>query len=115
MIHDRDPLFTAQYRAILKNAGVKVVRLPPKSPNLNAYAERFVLSIKSECLNRLIPLGERHLRHAIDEYIEHYHVERTHQGLENRLVDGVSESRAGPVQRHERLGGLLSSYYREAA
>ena len=81
----------------------------------SAYAERFVLSIKSECLNRLIPLGERHLRHAIDEYIEHYHVERTHQGLENRLVDGVSESRAGPVQRHARLGGLLSSYYREAA
>ena len=115
LILDRDPLFTAQYRAILKNAGVKVVRLPPKSPNLNAYAERFVLSIKSECLNRLIPLGERHLRHAIDEYIEHYHVERTHQGLDNRLVDGVSQSGAGPVQRHERLGGLLSSYYREAA
>ena len=57
----------------------------------------------------------RHLRHAIDEYIEHYHLERTHQGLDNRLVDGVSESGAGPVQRHERLGGLLSSYYREAA
>ena len=64
---------------------------------------------------RLINGTARHLRGAIDEYIEHYHVERTHQGLDNRLVDGVSESGAGPVQRHERLGGLLSSYYREAA
>jgi len=83
--------------------------------------QRFVLSIKSECLDRLVLIGERHLRHAIDEYIEHYHIERTHQGLENRLVDEVSERRAGTVQRHQRhqrhqrLGGLLSSYYREAA
>ena len=94
---------------------VKSVRLPPKSPNLNAYAERFVLSIKSECLDRMVPLGERHVRYAIEEYVEHYHFERTRQGLGNQLIDGVPESRAGPVRRHERLGGLLSSYYREAA
>ncbi len=115
LILDRDPLFTAQFRAILKSGGVKVVRLPARSPNLNAYAERFVLSIKSECLSRIIPLSERHLRHAINEYVDHYHFERTHQGLGNRLIDGVSETRAGPVKRRERLGGLLSSYYREAA
>ncbi len=115
LILDRDPLFTAQFRAILKSGGVKVVRLPARSPNLNAYAERFVLSIKSECLGRIIPLGERHLRHAINEYVDHYHFERKHQGLGNRLIAGVSETRAGPVNRRERLGGLLSSYYREAA
>jgi len=63
----------------------------------------------------MIPLGERHLCHAIDEFVEHYHVERTHQGLGNQLIDRVSETCAGPVQRQERLGGLLSSYYREAA
>ncbi|MCZ6837066.1 MAG: integrase core domain-containing protein [Planctomycetota bacterium] len=115
LILDRDPLYTAQFRSILKSGGVEVVRLPPRSPNLNAFAERFVLSIKSECLNRLIPLGERHFRQAINEYVEHYHLERTHQGLDNQLIDGVAETRVGPVHRRERLGGLLNSYYREAA
>ena len=115
LIHDRDPLFTAKFREILKSGGVESVRLPPKSPNLNAYAERFVLSIKSECLGRMVLVGERHLRRAIDEYMEHYHLERTHQGLGNTLIDGVPESAVGEVARRERLGGLLNSYYREAA
>ena len=115
LILDLDPLFTAQFRAALKRGGVKVVRLPARSPNLNAHAERFVLSIKTECLGRIIPLGERHLRHMIDEYVDHYHFERTHQGLGNQLIEGVPETRAGPVHRRERLGGMLSSYYRGAA
>ncbi len=115
LIHDRDLLFTAKFRDVLMSGEVESVRLPPKSPNLNAYAERFVLSIKSECLDRMVPLGEQHVRYAIEEYVAHYHFERTHQGLGNQLIDGVPESRAGPVRRRERLGGLLSSYYREAA
>ena len=115
LIHDRDPLFTAKFREILKSGGVESVRLPPKSPNLNAYAERFVLSIKSECLGRMVLVGERHLRRAIDEYMEHYHLERTPQGLGNTLIDGVPESAVGEVARRERLGGLLNSYYREVA
>ncbi|MCP4005521.1 MAG: transposase [bacterium] len=115
LILDRDPLFTAAFRAILKSGGVEAVRLPPRSPNLNAYAERFVLSIKSECLGRIIPLGERHLRRSIHEFVEHYHLERPHQGLGNQLIDGVPECDVGVVQRRDRLGGLLGSYYREAA
>ena len=115
LIHDRDPLFTKAFREILRSGGVQSVRLPPKSPNLNAYAERFVLSIKSECLDRMILVGESHLRRAVDEYMEHYHLERTHQGLDNRLIDGVPECSAGRLRRHVRLGGLLNSYYREAA
>jgi len=115
LIMDRDPLFTKDFREILRSGGVESVRLPPRSPNLNAYAERFMLSIKSECLDRIIPLGERHLRIAIDEFVDHYHVERTHQGIGNRLIDGVPDTRAGPVLRSVRLGGLLSSYYRRAA
>jgi len=83
--------------------------------NLNAFAERFVLSIKSECLDRIVPIGERHLRRAIQEYVEYYHTKRTHQGLDNRLIEGVPELASGRVVRHERLGGLLSSYYRKAA
>ncbi|MCH8151451.1 MAG: transposase [Planctomycetes bacterium] len=91
------------------------MRLPPRSPNLNAYAERFVVSIKSECLNRLVILGERHLRRAVAEYVEHYQLERTHQGLGNTLIDGVPERGSAKIARRERLGGLLNHYYREAA
>jgi putative transposase len=115
LIHDRDPLDTRGFHEILGYAGVTHVRLPPKSPNLNAYAERFVLSIKSECLDRMVMLGERHLRRAIASYVEHYHLERCHQGIGNRLIDGVPELASGPVARLERLGGILSHYYREAA
>ena len=78
LIHDRDPRYTKEFRELLEMAGIHSVRLPPRSPNLNAYAERFVLSIKSECLNRMIIFGERHLRHVINEYVEHYHKERNH-------------------------------------
>ena len=78
-------------------------------------AERFVLSIKAECLDRLVILGERHLRRAIAEYVEHYHQERTHQGLGNRVIEGVPEPNSGRVARRERLGGILSHYYRDAA
>jgi putative transposase len=115
LIHDRDPLFTRGFRELLQSAGVTSVRLPPRSPNLNAFAERFVLSIKSACLSRLVILGERHLRRAIAEYVEHYHHERTHQGLGNRLIEGVPERESGRIVRRERLGGLLNHYYREAA
>jgi putative transposase len=83
---------------------------------LNAFAERFVLSIKTECLDRLVPLGEAHLRRAILEYTEHYHEERNHQGLDNELiVPDEAVNGTGKVVRRERLGGLLSFYYREAA
>jgi transposase InsO family protein len=121
LIHDRDPLFTATFRATLRAAGVTCLKLPPRSPNLNAVAERFVLSLKSECLAKLVPLGERHLRFAISEFVEHYHLERNHQGLDNRLITAIAApvndnaDPAVPIARRERLGGLLSYYYRAAA
>jgi hypothetical protein len=113
----RRVLATAAFRGILKAAGVKAVRLPAMSPNLSAYAERFVLSIKSECLERIVPLGEGHLRHAISEYMAHYHRERNHQGLGNALIDGEQQdvAGAGRIVRRERLGGLLSFYHRKTA
>ena len=117
LIHDRDPLYTRGFGEILKGGGVQPIRLPWKSPNLNAYAERFVRSIKEECLTRVVPLGERHLRLLVREYVTHYHRERNHQGLGNRLLQRAPPS-ARPdadVQRRERLGGLLSFYHREAA
>jgi transposase InsO family protein len=113
---DRDPLYTEAFRRILGQGGVKAVRLPARSPNLNAFAERFVLSIKTECLDHLVPLGEAHLRHAILEYTKHYHGERNHQGLDNELsMPAEAANGVGKVDRRERLGGLLSFYYRKAA
>ena len=91
------------------------VRLPARSPNLNAYAERFVLSIKSECLDRMFLLGERHLRRAVAEYVEHYRRERSHQGVGNRLIEGEPQPGLGPITCHPRLGGLLNHYARRAA
>jgi transposase InsO family protein len=116
LIHDRDPLFTKGFREILDGSGVHPVRLPSRSPNLNAYAERFVRSIKSECLAQVIPIGEAHLRRAVREYVEHYHGEHNHQGIGNRLIfSSVDESqRVGAIECRERLGGLLR-YYRRAA
>src|ERR1700690_4093182 len=113
----RDPLYTKEFRQMLRGAGLKPLLLPARSPNLNAYAERFVLSIKSECLDRIVPLGERHLRRAIVEYLAHYHGERNHQGVGNVLLRGSPEpaNENGRVQQRERLGGLLNSYHRTAA
>lgn len=117
VILDRDPLYTDAFRRLVKEAGVKPVRLPPRSPNLNAYAERFVRTIKESCLDRMIFFGEHSLRNAIREFVEHYHHERNHQGLDNRLVDprGQIGSIEGSVECRVRLGGMLHYYYREAA
>jgi transposase InsO family protein len=116
LILDRDPLYTAAFRDVLRDSGVTPLRLPAQSPNLNAFAERFVGSVRSECLDRIVPLGEKHLRAAIRAFIDHYHQERPHQGLGNELIAPDPTSRGmGPVRCRERLGGSLRFYYREAA
>ena len=117
LIHDRDPLFTKEFLCTLKDAGVESVKLPPRSPNLNAHAERFVRSIKESCLERLILFGESSLRTAIQNFVAHYHQERNHQGLSNRLIQPESDhlENTGAIQRRERLGGMLNYYYRTAA
>jgi len=116
LIHDRSPVFTGGFAEILKAAGVKVVKLPPRSPNLSPHAERFVRSIKSECLDKMIFFGERQLRCAITEFMAHYHGERNHQGLGNELI--VAEecvgATEGEIRCRERLGGLLRYYHRAA-
>ena len=116
LIHDRDPVFGRDFSRWLKVAGITSVRLPTRSPNLNAYAERFVGSIRRECLDRVIPVGEQHLRLLVREYVAHYNLERNHQGLGNRVLAPRQDNGAvGPIQRRERLGGLLSFYHRKAA
>ena len=115
LIIDRDPKFTADFKQRLKDdAGVEPIVLPPRSPNLNAYAERFVRSVKSECLSRMIFFGRASLDRALKEYVQHYHAERNHQGIDNKLIEGVAMPIDGEVVRTKRLGGLLS-FYRRAA
>jgi transposase InsO family protein len=117
ILMDRDAKFSAAYRAILENAGVAPVRLPPRSPNLNAHLERFMRSLKGECLDRLVFFGELSLRRAVGQFLEHYHAERNHQGLGNRVISAGGEvgRRAGEVHCRHRLGGILRYYYRHAA
>lgn len=117
LIHDRDPLFTVEFLDMLALVGVKSVKLPPRSPNLNAHAERFVRTIKESCLERMILFGEESLRTAIRDFMVHYHAERNHQGLANRLISPETGhlGNCGVVQRRQRLGGMLNYYYRAAA
>jgi transposase InsO family protein len=117
LIHDRDPLFTAEFLRMLADAGVKSIKLPPRSPNLNAHAERFVRSIKESCLDRMIFFGENSLRKTIAEFVAHYHAERNHQGLGNRIIcpEASHFGASGSIRRRQRLGGMLNNYYRDAA
>jgi transposase InsO family protein len=118
LIHDRDGKYCPSFLKKLEGSGVRSIALPPRSPNLNAYAERWVRSVKEECLSNVIVFGERALRRAIAEYVDHYHHERNHQGRENVLIFTSPRSlqrHDGRIQCRERLGGLLKYYYNKAA
>ena len=114
LICDRDANWSGEVRRLLSDGGIRVVHTPWRAPKA-AHAERFVRSIKHECLDRVIPLGERHLRQTVSEYVAHYHHERHHQGLGNRLIAGiVPNRRQGRIRRRSRPGGLLNYYARAA-
>ncbi|MDG2122260.1 MAG: integrase core domain-containing protein [Verrucomicrobiales bacterium] len=116
LIHDRATLFSGEFRSILKSGGVKSVRLLPRSPDLNAFAERFVRMIESECLSRMILIGEGSLRSSVTQFCEHYHRERLHLGLENKVIQpDFGSDGEGEVNCHERLGGWVRYYHRDAA
>ena len=118
LIIDRDAKYCQDFRQLLEQAGTTIIRLPPRSPNLNAYAERFVRSIKQECISRLIFFGEASLRRALKEYTAHYHFERNHQGMNNQRLHTAANDdlyQSGSVTKRTRLGGVLNYYYREAA
>jgi transposase InsO family protein len=117
LIVDRDTRFIAMRQFLEENTNTKVVLLPPKSPNLNAYMERWFRSLKTECLDRMIFFGRKSLENAVREYVEHYHAERNHQGLGNQLIEPGNEvgAVAGKIECYERLGGILKYYHRRAA
>ncbi len=115
LIHDGDKCFTAQFKTILKEAGIDPVQICYQAPNMNAIAERWVLSVKSECLNRMIFFGVNSLWRAVDDYCTHFHQDRPHQGLGNELITPTSAFKYnGKIIECERLGGLLRSYQRAA-
>ena len=113
LIHDRDPLYTKAFIGILQSAGIEHIKSMPMAPNFSPFVERFIRSIKSECLDRMLIFGEKHLRYCISEYMAHYHTERAHQGLDNEIIDPIRQGE-GKIVCHERLGGLLK-FYRRAA
>ena len=117
MIVDRDTKYSAAFCTFLARDGTEVIRLPPRSPKLNGFAERFVRSIKSECLSKLIPIGTPMLRRALREYMEHYQLERNHQGLDNQLIAStpVRQSRPERIESRAPLGGMLRFYERATA
>ncbi len=115
LLHDRDAKFSDAFGNALRATGVKPAKLPPQSPNLNAHAERWVLSVKSECLDKMILFGETSLRRALSNFCDHYHAERNHQGKDNVVLfpdTGAPLARDGPIHCRERLGGLLRFYHR---
>jgi transposase InsO family protein len=115
LIIDRDAIFSPRFKSIIRDSGVEVLLTAYQAPNMNAYAERFVKSIKSECLDQMIFLGLESLVRAIVECAAHYHDERSHQGIGNEIVSGAVPQSEGIVETRERLGGLLKYYYRQAA
>ena len=117
LLMDRDGKFSEAFRSILEQADTEPVQLPPRSPNLNAHIERFFGSLKSECLSRMIFFGENSLRRATISYLEHYHQERNHQGLGNKIIEPNEEvgQGHGEIECRERLGGILRYYHRKAA
>ena len=119
LLHDRDTKFCQSFRELIESGGVKPIRLPARSPNLNSYAERWVRSVKEECLSKLILFGESSLRRALQQFVVHYHEERNHQGKQNTILFPAWRERArkkkGAIHCRERLGGLLKYYERRAA
>ena len=119
LLHDRDGKFCPAFREVIRAGHVRPLRLPARSPNLNAYAERWVRSVKQECTSKLIFFGETSLRRALTQFVEHYHAERNHQGKDNQLLFPLprrpAKGRERPVRCTERLGGLLKYYERQAA
>lgn len=114
---DRDTKFCESFRLSLEREGIKPVVLPPRSPNLNSHRERFFGSLKRECLSKMILFGQRCLTNAVNQYLEHYHAERNHQGLGNSLIEAGEEvgSSVDEIECRERLGGMLKYYHRRAA
>jgi len=115
LIHDHDTKFTGLFDTVFESEGIEIVDIPFEAPNANAIAERWVRSVREECLDKLIILNERHLRRVLSEYLAYYSARRPHQGLDQDSPLGLAVSTEGPIRYRNVLGGIIRDYYREAA
>jgi transposase InsO family protein len=121
LVHDRDAKFSAVFDEVFRTEGVEIIRTPVKAPNANAHAERFIRTVRSDCLDWLLILGRRPLERVLREYIDHYNRERPHRALDLRAPDSSSQTvplrppSQITVRRRDRLGGLIHEYARCAA
>ena len=120
LLRDHDTKFVSEFDAILESEGIEIKKLGPMAPNLNASAERWVQTVRQECLDHFVICGQAHLMHLLKTFLDHYHTERPHQGLDNAVPMGAAlaspvNRRNGAVVCEHRLGGLLKHYVRTAA
>jgi len=116
LIHDRDTKFAAAFDRVFRSEQVTIIQTPVRAPNANAFAERWIRSVRTECLDKLLILGERHLHYVLTAYVAYYNHARPHQGIEQRCpVPLTNVVGAGPIERRDVLGGVLHDYYRRAA
>jgi len=117
LIRDRDAKFAGPFDEVFRTESVRVIRTPIRSPKANAFAERFVKTVRRECLDHLLIFGERHAQRVLGEYLRHYNAERPHRGLALETPEpGVARNQGdGAVVRVDRLGGLIHEYHRTAA
>ncbi|MEP7285517.1 MAG: integrase core domain-containing protein, partial [Chloroflexota bacterium] len=116
LIHDRDTKFTASFDAVFESEGIAIVLTPPQAPNANAYAERWIRSVREECLDHLLIFSRRSLNGVLSDYVNYYNRARPHQGLHQQTpIPYTQGSLDGPIRHRKVLGGLIRDYYREAA
>jgi hypothetical protein len=116
LLHDRDVKFPPSFDTVFTSEAMEVILTPYRAPNANSFAERWVRSVREECLDHLLILNECHLEHVLREYCQYYNQARPHQGLQQRIPESAHQhSRNGTIQRRDRLGGLIHDYYRNVA
>ena len=115
LIHDRDGKFGNGFDSVFESCGIKIIKTPVRAPKANAYAERWVRSIREECLDRILIINDRHLKHVLREYERYYNEARPHQGIDQN-IPGFNQRRSvdGKVRCRNLLGGILHDYYRAA-
>jgi transposase InsO family protein len=112
LVHDRDPLYTKTFDAFVESSGTEIIKTSVCAPDMNAYAERIIQTLKHECLNKMIFTTQEQLEYAVSEFMTYYHRERPHQGLGGAIIDPWPQDDDGEIVEFQRLGGLLKSYRR---
>lgn len=116
LIHDRDTKFSSSFDALFQSEGIRTIQTPIQAPNANAYAERWVRSVREECLDKLIIVNEKHLKGVMNEYVTYYNTARPHQGIQQQIpIAPDISTESGPVRCRDVLGGIIHDYYREVA